>query len=273
MTSVIHSIIHMPESIRDFRPLQNYSTFNFESVIGIFEKHTINPVDWITFLILITLGSIVQSVSGPNVVTPELVNNINILQAATEQIVSNRFNSSLRIFITCLLSSKRQALPKLTSTDTRNSVRLGPKFQLPQNHVVMKYLAAIYLMPVHVYETCWENNIRFSTYNPTSVSQNCDSCLLFKNEKNEICCGFIAAIVCHPKEKCRMVINQIQINHRDSLILPGRCIINPYIFWGHSTDFPKFVLTPLKNIIVKLAYKKEGELFHFFQFPNTVEST
>ena len=44
-------------------------------------------------------------------------------------------------------------------------------------------------------------------------------------------------------------------------------------FWGHSTDFPKFVLTTLKNIIVKLAYKKEDDLFHFFQFPNTVEST
>ena len=45
MTSVIHSMIHVPESVRDFGPLQNYSTFNFESVIGIFEKHAINPVD------------------------------------------------------------------------------------------------------------------------------------------------------------------------------------------------------------------------------------
>ena len=178
-------------------------------------------------MILITLDSIVQSVNGPNLVIPELV---NILQVAKEQLVSNRFNSSLRIFITCLFSSKRQALPKLAPIDPRNSVRLGPKYQLPQDHVVMKYLAAIYPMPVHVYETCWKNNIRFSTYNPTSVSQNCDSCLLFKNKKNETCCGFIAAIVCHPKEECRMVINQIQINHRDSLILQGRCIINPYIF-------------------------------------------
>ncbi|CAF3320439.1 unnamed protein product, partial [Rotaria sp. Silwood2] len=31
---VVHSIMHLSESIRDFGPLTNYTTFNFESILG-----------------------------------------------------------------------------------------------------------------------------------------------------------------------------------------------------------------------------------------------
>ena len=38
VTSVVHSMSHIPQTLRDFGPMQNYSTFNFESVVGMFEK-------------------------------------------------------------------------------------------------------------------------------------------------------------------------------------------------------------------------------------------
>ncbi|CAF4568145.1 unnamed protein product [Rotaria socialis] len=251
MTSVVHSMVHVHESLKDFGPLQNYSTFNFESVIG----------------------SLVQSVNGPSLVIHELVNNINILQAATEKIDHIHLHSPLRIFIARLFSTKRQALPKVSSEDTKKSVRLGPMLKLPQDHIVMTYLNTIYSVPFHIHETCWKNKIRFSIYNPNSLSRNCDSCLLFKNQNNETCYGFVVAILNQPQEGYRILVNQIQVNRRDSLILKGRCIINPFIFWGHLTDTPKFVIISLEHIIVKLAYRRENDLFHFFQFPNTVEST
>ncbi|CAF3347935.1 unnamed protein product [Rotaria socialis] len=34
MTSVVHSMVHVPQTLKDFGPVQNYSTFNFESVIA-----------------------------------------------------------------------------------------------------------------------------------------------------------------------------------------------------------------------------------------------
>ena len=34
MTSVIHSFVHVPKSLRNFGPMQNYSTFNFEGTLG-----------------------------------------------------------------------------------------------------------------------------------------------------------------------------------------------------------------------------------------------
>lgn len=42
MTSVVHSMVHVPESLVAFGPVQNYSTFNFESVIGMFQKRMTN---------------------------------------------------------------------------------------------------------------------------------------------------------------------------------------------------------------------------------------
>lgn len=42
MTFMVHSMVRVPELLVVFGPIQNYSTFNFESVIGIFQKHISN---------------------------------------------------------------------------------------------------------------------------------------------------------------------------------------------------------------------------------------
>ena len=137
----------------------------------------------------------------------------------------------------------------------------------------MTHLRTINSLPFSVHETSWKNKVRFSVYDPNSSTQNCDSCLLFNDANNTISCGFIAAIVFYPLEEYHLVINKVYINRRDSLICNGRCVINPFIFWGHLMDFPQLVTIPFEHIVVKLAYKKEKEFFHFFQYPNTTEST
>ena len=273
MTSVIHSMVHVPESLKDFGPLQNYSTFNFESVVGMFQWHRVSFFYWRNDLIFITLGSIVQSVNGPNLVVSELTNNINILQAATAELNNVNFNKPLRLFIHRLFSSKRQALPKVTPTNEGISIRLGAKLELPNTHVVMAHLRTIYSLPFYIHATCWKNKVRFSVYEPNSPTQNCDSSLLLKSSHNDTGCGFIEGILCHSTKEYRLVINKICIISHDSLTLKKKCVINPFIFWGKLTNPPQLIIIPIEHIIVKLAYKKEKDLFHFFQFPNTVEST
>jgi hypothetical protein len=49
-------------------------------------------------------------------------------------------------------------------------------------------------------------------------------------------------------------------------------VVNPFIFWGQLTDPPDMVTIGIDDIIVKLAHSKQ-EVFHFYQYPNTVEST
>jgi hypothetical protein len=34
VTQVVHSVIHIPATVKDFGPLTNFTTFNFEDVLG-----------------------------------------------------------------------------------------------------------------------------------------------------------------------------------------------------------------------------------------------
>jgi hypothetical protein len=85
--------------------------------------------------------------------------------------------------------------------------------------------------------------------------------------------GFIAAIILDAMQQCNIIVHKVRINHWDYLILKKKRFINPFIFWGKQTQPPELTTIDLNSIIVKLAYRKDRDLFHFFQFPNTVEST
>jgi hypothetical protein len=94
---------------------------------------------------------------------------------------------------------------------------------------------------------------------------------LFK-EQTQTNCGFIAAIYYDSNQECNVVVHMVRIDRRDSFTFKKRNVINPFMFWGQPTDPPHLVTVRIDNIIVKLAYS-EQDIFHFFQFPNTVEST
>ncbi|CAF3780834.1 unnamed protein product [Rotaria socialis] len=118
-----------------------------------------------------------------------------------------------------------------------------------------------------------EKKVRFSVYDPNSHTHTCDSCLIFKSGTTGTQCGFILAIIGDSKQEYRLLINKMKIIQRDSLTCKNKRAINPFIFSGQPTDPPQFVLIPVEHIIAKLAYKKEANQFHFFQYPNTVQST
>jgi hypothetical protein len=202
-----------------------------------------------------------------------LINNINILKCATTEFNNVNFSTSLKLFIRRLFSSKRHALPKQDTPNENNSIRFGRKFELPKHHSVMAHLHTTHFLHCSLYRTCWKNNVQFSMYSSSSTAQNCDSCLLFKSEQNEMNCGFIAAIICDSKQECYVVIHSIYINRRDSFTFKKKYIVNPFVFWGQLTDPPDLVTIRIEDVIVKLAYNKDDNNFHFFKFPNTVEST
>ncbi|CAF3153953.1 unnamed protein product [Rotaria sp. Silwood2] len=249
MTSVVDSMAHVSQTLKDFGPLQNYSTFNFEN----------------------TVGSIVQSVNGPTLVVSELINNLNILQCATAQLNDIPFSTSIKLFIRRLFSSKQLAFPNQQSINKNKSVRLGRKFKPSNDHIVMTYLHNSQISNFSLHQTCWKNNVQFSIYESSSTSKNSDSCVLFK-DKHEIKCGFIMAIIYDMKQQCNMVLHTVSIDQQDSFTFKKKTVVNPFIFWGQLSDPRNMVTIPIDDIIVKLAYSKQ-DIFHFFQFPNIVEST
>ncbi|CAF2096875.1 unnamed protein product [Rotaria magnacalcarata] len=249
MTSVVHSMVHVPQTLKDFGPVQNYSTFNFESVIG----------------------SIVQSVNGTNLIIPELTNNINILKCATAQLSEINPSTHLHGFIRRLFSSKRQALPRQASPDDNRSIRLGRKLTLTYDHITMVYLRQKQVFNFCVHETCWKNNIRFSIHESSSNTKTCDSCVLFK-ENHETNCGFIVAIISDAMNQCYTLIHTVRIERRDTLVINKKKLVNSFMFWGQLTNPPNMVMVHINDIVVKLAHSKQ-DIFHFFRYPNTVEST
>ena len=80
------------------------------------------------------------------------------------------------------------------------------------------------------------------------------------------------AIVYDSKQECSMVLHQVNIDWQDSSTYNNKHVMNPFIFWGNLTDPPELMTVHLKDTIVKVAYSKQ-KVFHFYQYPNTVEST
>ena len=135
----------------------------------------------------------------------------------------------------------------------------------------MSYLKQKQFSNFFLHRTCWKNNIRFSTYDSSSISKTSDSCVLFE-QKKRTSCGFILGFISSFTNEFNVILHTVRIKEYDSLIIKNEKIINPFMFWGELTVPPVIVIAHIDQIIVKLAYNQQDG-FHFFQFPNTVEST
>jgi hypothetical protein len=220
---------------------------------------------------MIIVGTIVQSINGPNLIISELINNINIVQCATLEFNKTDCHTSVKLFMQRLFSSKRHAFPDQKVINDGGFIRLGRKLKLSNDHPVIVHLHNTHVFNFDLYETCWKNNVRFNIIDFNSTTKTCDSCVLFKDQQ-ETTCGFITAIVYDTEQKCYIVLHKVHIDRQDPFTFKSKHVTNPFIFWGHLTDPPQMTTVHLRDIIVKLAYSKQ-EAFHFYQYPNTVEST
>lgn len=201
----------------------------------------------------------------------ELINNINIVQCATLRFNSMNCNTSVKIFIQRLFSSKRHAFPNQQVANGNMIIRLGRKLKLLNDHPMMVHLYNTHVFNFDLYETCWKNNVRFNIIEFNSTNKTCDSCVLFKDQQ-QTSCGFIMGIIYDSKQECYMILHKVKIDRHGSFTCSNKHVLNPFIFWGNLTDPPEIMTVHLKDIIVKIAYSKQ-EAFHFYQYPNTVEST
>lgn len=219
----------------------------------------------------IILGTIVQSINGPNLIISELIGNINIVQCAMAEFKTMRCDTSLKSFIQRLFSSKRYAFPDQRLITKHDYIRLGRKMTIANNHCVMIHLQKTRLSGFALYQTCWKNSVRFDTFDLNSTSKTCDACVLYKY-RQETRCGFIRAIIYDLKNEYYVVIQKVNIDRYDTFIFKQRQVTNPFTFRGNLAEPPELMTIRLKDIIVKLAYSKQ-DTFHFHQYPNMVEST
>lgn len=202
-----------------------------------------------------------------------MINNINLVQCATSTFNNINFNAPLKIFLRRLFSSKRQALPNEKTIEEKSVIRVGRKYELPNDHIIRNHFHDGYIRSFTFHQTFWKKNVQFSMHNSNSTSKNSDSCILFNNDQRELDCGFIVGIISDSKQQCNLIVHKVHIERQDTFTFKKKRVINPYIFWGKLTVPPTLMTIQIQDIVVKIAYSNAGTMFHFFQYPNTTEST
>ena len=183
------------------------------------------------------------------------------------------FHASLTLFIRRLFASKRSALPKGDSPTENTLIRVAHQLELPSDHIVMTYLNMTSVSHLPLYKTCWKGAVQFSIYDSSSNSKNCDSCILFKNRASDVECRFIVAVVWYSTQQYKLIMHSVNIDLHDSVTVNKKRLVNLLIFWGQLSCPTVLVTIGIQDIIFKLAHRTEKSIIHFFQYPNTVEST
>ena len=195
------------------------------------------------------------------------MNNIDIFQRVTAKIGNIDSHASLTLFIRRLFASKRSALPKGDSLTKNTLIQVARQLELPSDHIVMTYLNTTSVSHLPLYKTCWKGAVQFSTYESSSNSKNCESCILFKNRASDVECGFIVAIARYSTQQCKLIIHSVNIALHDSVTVNKKRVVNPFIFWGQLSCPSVLVTIGMQDIIVKLAHRTEKSIILFFSTP------
>ena len=94
---VVHSILHISDTVHDFGPVTNYITFHFENDLGEFARSVDNSS--LLSLIFRLLGILVRSTKGSRNQAQEIIENLNVLQHATCRSMDYMMNGEFSTFL------------------------------------------------------------------------------------------------------------------------------------------------------------------------------
>ena len=125
---VIHSIDHVAQTVQNYGQLSNYSTYNFESVLG---NELVNRFS-IAFCLSIAdmLRATVHSTKHHAI---EIANTMNLLRLAIRNSQADDFINELKIFLEQVQKKKRIILVKLSKKQNEN-----PDIKLQKTHKIVE---------------------------------------------------------------------------------------------------------------------------------------
>ncbi|CAF1459034.1 unnamed protein product [Rotaria sp. Silwood1] len=250
--SIVHSQVHVHQTLRKFGPLHNYSTFNFES----------------------TVGSIVKSIYGPSVIIPELINNFELVSHATDILKNPSFHPKIALLIHQMLFSKRRAVPTCISPNIE--IHLAHPTTVKFLHVAT-YLETTYGKKQFThYSLCFVKGVTFKVHCPTNKQVD-DSALVYVDESDNIHLGVIAGIVkLKDTGNILFIVDEAKIIGYDSFLLNGTEYINDFFIFATLKTPRTTVSIHYDSIREKVAYRSDENLnsvWEFHLFPNRQEST
>lgn len=270
-TQSIHSLYHVATSVLEYGSLSNYSTFNFENVLGTSVYHIILYViihELIIFIIIV--GLITSTVHSTRRHACEIHNNLKLLRLACIEFDRPTFNSSLKQFINSVQSSKRSVLSSSTNDNETIYFRLEEV-----NKSTLAELQDLLRQPdIKLFKTCYIFTNRFTIFRYCSAGQKNDSCLLFLLG-GKPCIGFIQNIIKVRHTELLLRICKVNIKEQLCLILNNKTLSCPNVFYGDLDMNNSSIFIKPEAIIEKIVYVYNQQLkcYIFCRIPNHCESS
>lgn len=253
----------------------NYSTFAFESTIGLL------PLDLSLFSDLslhYLIASFSRTIHGPSTALVELIRNIDLIRQSSLILSSSTFPSPGKVFVNRINSSARQALP--TGLGGMSKFRLHARLLTPSSHLLSLFRDAGY-SNISFYKTLFADGVRFNAHDVSTFHRSSDACVLYKSTRDIFSIGFVECIAhIHDSNDICLVLMKTEISSTaDTLNIKRRVFHCTNVLTGSILLLSSVIIRP-SQIVRKLAFRRESSstasvsnTFLFFQYPNVQEST
>lgn len=260
--NTVHSVIHFCDTVKDYGPLSNYSTFNYESLIGNYGLIFRNILSF-----HFTLGRLASTTNGTKHLPREIENNLELIKNSSFFADSYCTSSSLYSLI-----SEFQG-HQLDACLTLNNYQVYRKRSIitddEKNELLLKFGKDLLL-----YNKCLIKGAMFTTFNYSRPKQFQDCAILYKRE-NSPYFGLINKIILITTSKTLLLqIYPLSNNRKDEILLnfDTQKIICDNVEFG-QIDFDQHVHINAHNVVEKVSYYQSQKSFIFVRYPTLTESS
>lgn len=267
--SVIHSIRHFHSCVREYGPMFNYSTFSFESTMGLFDFFCTLKY------CLFELASFARTIHGGFAPTRELIKNIDLYRQSALYVSSCSFPASGKEYVNRLFSPSREVT--FNYQDALQNIKLHQKISPPLN--LLQKWPNLSQTNILFYKTLFIDRLRFSADDFTTLRRSNDACILYKSKKNSHAIGFILCVLhFFDKNEIYLLLNKVKITSTaDTLDIHGKIFQCDNILQGFAAVDSTVLIQP-SQISQKLAFRPTlnddpsvSNTFVFCKYPNLKE--
>ncbi|CAF1528663.1 unnamed protein product [Adineta ricciae] len=238
---VVHSILHVPDTVQDFGPLTNYTTFHFENDIGM----------------------LVHATKGSRNHGQEMISNLCLYQHALRHAYVSSSKTNLAPFVQSHLSHLKNNDPK------RKLIKVGHQNQREDSDVRHLFPQA----KISFYNTLYIDHIRLTTRTYSDKKTCDDSNILFLFNGNKTFGRIRSILTVNDGEPLLFIAHSLNAS---PLICPLDGSEN-FEFAGVQTAPTtnwSFVLVNVEDFIEKVViFERPDQSCCFFRFPNLVHSS
>ncbi|CAF4450948.1 unnamed protein product [Rotaria socialis] len=237
---VVHSLNHIGQTVNDYGPLTSYSTFHFES----------------------NLGMIMRTIKGTRREEIEMIGNLNTFRSACFHLQDSTINDDIRSYIEKLLYGRGYYASSTYTAKTIHSTGAVERISNLFSNQKLRFFSSYKI-----------GRVRYTTVDYSNTKVVDDSAVLFQ-VNGEIHFGLINSIFTDDDDETLVEVWPLS-NPKDFYILiNGKKIDMPSIQEGKLEKNDNFYYVSACDIIEKCVYwRNKSNDFIFFRYPNLEESS